>query len=68
MTDEQGDGKRKKWRCCLCNKLTTGFGNNPEPLDLFENRCCDDCNRTQVVPYRLGQLSKGRNPWKLGEA
>lgn len=61
MTDEKGNGKRKTWRCSLCNKVCTGFGHNPEPLDLFENRCCDECNTTQVIPYRIANMKRGHH-------
>ena len=56
MTDEPGNGKHRKWRCSLCNKLCEGFGHNPEPLDSFENRCCDECNETQVIPMRIANI------------
>lgn len=35
-----------------------GWGNNPDPLgDSETDRCCDDCNATEVIPARLRSLS-----------
>lgn len=55
--------KSNKFVCCLCNKIKTGYGNNPEPvMPEFENgqynRCCDKCNSFVVLPERLAQLYK----------
>jgi hypothetical protein len=38
-----------------------GYGNNPDPLGVLpEDRCCDDCNTTKVIPARLyGMRSSG---------
>lgn len=47
---------KKVRRCCICNtKLPIGdYGNNPEPIKPFsEGICCDNCNRTKVIPARL---------------
>lgn len=46
---------KQKLTCCLCQKeITDGFGNNPRPLGEKRNdRCCDDCNRTKVIPERF---------------
>ena len=42
------------WRCCLCGEYFTGFGNNPWPLKNNENdRCCDYCNSSKVIPARI---------------
>ncbi|QIG59357.1 hypothetical protein [Dishui Lake virophage 2] len=37
--------------CCLCSQMIVGWGNNAQPLSA--GRCCDDCNRTKVIPARL---------------
>jgi hypothetical protein len=29
------------------------YGNNPEPLKRYDERCCDDCNAKIVVPERI---------------
>jgi hypothetical protein len=49
----------------------TGMGNNPEPLKSFEERCCDTCNQTKVIPARLGMLplaSDGMAMFGLGKS
>lgn len=38
-------------RCELCGKLFEGYGNNPWPLK--GNFCCDECNKTVVIPARI---------------
>lgn len=55
--------------CSLCGTLTTGFGNNPEPLRSYEHRCCDDCNMTKVIPERMRRLSAhvGRGHYGIGK-
>jgi hypothetical protein len=65
----------KKLYCCICGCQIQGYGNNPEGAmfyDLFgrlctptyndNERCCDVCNDTFVIPgrfYRLIQNIKG---------
>ena len=51
--------------CCLCgNELepwhegSKGYGNNPEPLAKWPQRCCDDCNTTKVIPARLKAIQE----------
>lgn len=39
--------------CPLCGEKFLGFGNNPEPLASYEERCCDECNTKYVIPARL---------------
>jgi hypothetical protein len=45
-------------KCCFCQtELEEDEQNNPEPLmEMDPNFCCDYCNRTKVVPARLGAL------------
>jgi hypothetical protein len=43
-------------KCCLCNKeigVKGGWkhGNNAEPIK--SGRCCDDCDKTKVIPIRI---------------
>lgn len=48
--------------CCLCGRIVTGsWGNNPWPLthDINE-RCCDVCNATLVIPARLAIIAESR--------
>lgn len=69
---ELNDGEK---RCCLCEKMFVGWGNNPKPLpfariakgDAFTSyRCCDDCNQHLVLPVRMrlsleGEMLSGVN-------
>lgn len=49
-------------RCSLCGGPVEawpggyGYGHNPEPLKPIEERCCDDCNWTKVIPARLRNM------------
>jgi hypothetical protein len=49
-------GDEEERTCSLCGRQFVGMGNNPEPLRDFEERCCDACNMTKVIPARLGML------------
>ena len=43
--------------CCICGDTFTGWGNNPWPLsDGEDDRCCDICNDTKVIPARLERM------------
>jgi len=44
----------KEWKCVLCLSTYTGFGNNAEPV--ASGRCCDACNDTTVIKFRLDLL------------
>lgn len=47
----------EKLICCLCGKELNDYGNNPWPLRHNEDeRCCDECNTTKVIPARLATL------------
>ena len=35
--------KEHKFKCCICGKMITGYGNNPWPIK-DEGECCDKCN------------------------
>lgn len=53
---------REDFICCLCGKHVSGsWGNNPWPLshDINE-RCCDECNMTKVIPARLSIIQANR--------
>jgi len=41
------------FKCVLCDKSCTGYGNNPSPLAEGKGRCCDACNRNKVIPSRF---------------
>lgn len=44
--------------CSLCGETYTHYGNNPEPLGSYSERCCDDCNATKVIPARLASTTQ----------
>jgi hypothetical protein len=47
--------KTKLKPCVLCGGRFSEWGNNPEPL-AQKGQCCDNCNRTKVIPARLLQV------------
>lgn len=61
----------KKYTCCICNKESFGWGNNPwgaideqgRPVEWGDNdRCCTACNTKHVIPGRIYLMSqKNRN-------
>ena len=63
MTDKQATkpwGDEEERTCSLCGDTFIGMGNNPEPLAEFEDRCCDDCNWTKVIPARFPKELQAR--------
>lgn len=38
-------------KCIFCGKEIIGFGNNAQPLK--KGICCENCNITKVIPYRI---------------
>ena len=45
--------------CCLCGSTFVGWGNNPFPLsDKEDDKCCDECNYTKVIPARLARIAE----------
>jgi hypothetical protein len=44
--------------CSICQKQAEGYGNNPQPVN--SGKCCDDCNRSVVIPARMNQIQKRR--------
>jgi hypothetical protein len=59
--------KIKEFVCSLCGDPCEGFGNNPEPLKGFDERCCDQCNRELVIPARLGAFLKEKKEERVEE-
>ena len=61
IKEELEEGKEKKEltedkeTCILCGKHIDGYGNNPAPL-ADEGKCCDECNKTKVIPARMEAL------------
>ena len=50
--------------CSICGKKFEGYGNNPYPVTKgADDRCCDDCNATHVIPARI---SKEDYCWQTG--
>lgn len=46
-----------QFKCSICGRVFTGFGNNPYPVTKgLNDRCCDICNETQVIPARIYAL------------
>jgi len=46
--------------CCICNKPYTGYGNNPDPVNIqIGARCCDECNHKYVIPERFRRYELG---------
>jgi len=50
--------------CSLCGRKYSHWGNNPEPLKDIEERCCDECNQTKVIPARLRNMGFFTKPKK----
>jgi hypothetical protein len=45
-------------QCVICGGPYIGYGHNPEPIfPMSRGRCCDVCNATVVIPYRLGGMN-----------
>ena len=54
-------------KCCLCGKEIESkdkysYGNNPYPVCTIENaRCCDECDKKIVSPYRYFSMTFKEN-------
>ena len=47
----------KTFACSICGTMWQGWGNNPAPVTDGENdRCCNPCNTTHVLPARIGRM------------
>ena len=45
---------KNTFKCSICGKICQGYGNNPWPVSKNANdRCCDSCNDTKVIPMRI---------------
>lgn len=43
----------EKVKCCFCGKeIIWKNGNNPEPVEEENKRCCNSCNNKIVIPAR----------------
>ena len=48
--------------CSICKKKFVGLGNNPQPVRTSgEDRCCDECDRSIVIPRRWKEVNKEIN-------
>lgn len=56
-------------KCCLCGselekhytekgEMYWDDGNNAQPLK--DGRCCDECNKTRVIPKRIADMHSQR--------
>ena len=48
------------FKCCICNFVFEGYGNNPSPVK-EDGRCCILCNVEKVIPARLKKLKEIKN-------
>ena len=49
----------EKYKCCICGKEFTDWGNSPWPVSKSDaDVCCDACNFMYVIPARLERLHK----------
>ena len=57
-----------EFKCCICGKVHTGYGNDPWPIVRDDKaRCCDDCNNNRVIPERINLVmgyTSGTKPSK----
>ena len=44
------ENKKKETKCCICDCLITGHGNNAAPYK--KGMCCNNCNDRLVIPFR----------------
>jgi len=44
-----------KYKCCICGREFSDFGNNPWPV-CIKGLCCDICNADIVLPARMAQM------------
>ena len=43
-------------KCCICDKIFEGKGNNPFPVK-NQSECCNRCNAEIVIPARLLEVT-----------
>lgn len=48
---------RPEFKCVLCGRHCTGWGNNPWPLS-DRGQCCDECN-LRVIEARIARRTEG---------
>jgi len=54
-------------KCSICEKEIEGMGHNPQPMKnqkgeelKVEDRCCLECNNSEVVPLRVSIMNEFR--------
>ena len=49
--------------CSICKKKFVGLGNNPQPTKTLSvnDRGCDDCAKSVVIPRRWREVNKEIN-------
>lgn len=53
MIDFMEQNENQQFTCCICHRISYGYGNNPQPLVMKRgSRCCDECDRL-VIATRL---------------
>jgi hypothetical protein len=50
--------------CSICGAPYSHFGNNPEPVKNFDERCCDKCNWEIVIPMRMDEPPGCLGSWE----
>ena len=58
--ESEEEGEPKEGDCCLCDGKYVFYGNNPAPLKSPDEKCCNRCNETKVIPARFGRKKKER--------
>jgi len=44
--------------CCFCEDVFQGYGNNPD-TESDNDRCCNECNDSIVIPHRISLMFGG---------
>ncbi len=54
MSESSEEKVQPTGTCAICGDQYHRFGNNPEPMLRCEERVCDECNDSLVIPARMG--------------
>ena len=52
-----------KYKCTICKKSKSGFGNNAEPVVI--GKCCDECYSKVIIPKKLKRIKKQKRTWQI---
>ena len=58
----EGASEVPEYWCCICKTKQRNYGNNASPYK--KGKCCDECNRTHVIPCRIEGMLLERNFWE----